>query len=66
MSRTNFNILLSLFISTFVFAVLSTSHAAAGEAAPAAQDFNSGGAKVLCLPGVYLDVVTDCRPDGPS
>ena len=23
-------------------------------------------AKVLCLPGVYVDTITDCDPDGPS
>ena len=30
------------------------------------QAEENASADVLCLPGVYLDVLTDCRPDGPS
>lgn len=56
-------------IALVLFLVKDTVSASSQAAAPSAgnqQTESQSRPEVLCLPGVYLDVVSDCQPGGPS
>jgi hypothetical protein len=63
------NFSLMVIIASLIF--LSTTVASAyfdyyQPSIPTKQSFSYGGVKVLCSPGVYLGMITDCSSIGPS